>query len=72
MSTAIPKANPAVVDRPSASDIERQIRRGKAVLRELKTTLEDLEDRRELAAAKKRNAGKPGTSLRQAAKELGL
>jgi hypothetical protein len=25
-----------------------------------------------LAAAKKRNAGKPGTSLRQAAKELGL
>lgn len=45
---------------------------GEAVLRELKSTLEDLEDRRELAAARKRNAGKPGTSLRQAAKELGL
>jgi hypothetical protein len=53
-------------------DIEKQIRRGRALLRELKTTLEDLEDRRELAAAKKRNAGRPGTSLRAAAKELGL
>ena len=66
MSSALPKTKPAVVD------IDKQIRRGKAVLRELKTTLEDLEDRRELAAARKRNAGKPGTSLRQAAKELGL
>ncbi len=66
MSTAVPKTKPAVVD------IDRQIRRGKAVLRELKATLEDLEDRRELAAAKKRNAGKAGTSLLQAAKELGL
>ena len=54
------------------ADIEKQIRRGKAVLRELKTTLEDLEDCRELAAARKRNAGKPGTSLSRAAKELGL
>ena len=66
MSTAVQKARPAVVD------IDRQIRRGKAVLRELKATLEDLEDRRELAAAKKRDEGKPGTSLLQAAKELGL
>jgi hypothetical protein len=52
------------------ADIDQQIRRGKTLLRELKTTLEDLEDRRELAGALKRNAGKPGTSLRQAAKEL--
>ena len=66
MNSTLPKPKPAAVD------IEKQIRRGKAVLRELKTTLEDLEDRRELAAARKRNAGKPGTSLRQAAKELGL
>ena len=66
MSSALSKSKPAV------ADIDKQIRRGKAVLRELKTTLEDLEDRRELAAARKRNAGKPGTSLRQAAKELGL
>jgi hypothetical protein len=54
----------------SGSELDKQIRRGKAVLRELKMTLEDLEDRRELAAAKKRNAGKPGTPLRDAAKEL--
>ena len=66
MNSALSKSKPAAVD------IDKQIRRGKAVLRELKTTLEDLEDRRELAAARKRNAGKPGTSLRQAAKELGL
>ena len=66
MSSALSKSKPAAVD------IDKQIRRGKAVLRELKSTLEDLEDRRELAAARKRNAGKPGTSLRQAAKELGL
>ena len=56
----------------SLSDIEKQICNSKAVLRELKSTLEDLEDRRELAAAKKRNAGNPGTSLRHATKELGL
>ena len=66
MNSSLPKPQPAAVD------IDKQIRRGKAVLRELKATLEDLEDRRELAAARKRNAGKPGTSLRQAAKELGL
>ena len=56
----------------TASDLENQIRRGKALLRELKATLEDLDDARELAAAKKRNAGKPGTPLRDLAKELGL
>jgi hypothetical protein len=67
MSTAVLKTK-----RASGSEVDRQIRRGKAVLRELKATLEDLEDRRELAAAKKRNAGKPGTPLRQAAKELGF
>lgn len=55
-----------------AANIDKQIRREKAVLRELKATLEDLEDRRELAAAKKRNRGKAGTPLRAAAKEIGL
>jgi hypothetical protein len=65
MSTATLKHKPPV-------DLDKQIRRGRAVLRELRAALEDLEDRRELAAAKKRNAGKPGTSLRDAAKELGL
>ena len=67
MSNAVLKTK-----RPTNSEVDKQIRRGKAVLRELKMTLEDLEDRRELAAAKKRNAGKAGTPLRQAAKELGF
>jgi hypothetical protein len=62
----------AVLKPKSAVEIDKQIRRAKTVLRELKATLEDLEDRREIASAKKRNAGKPGTSLRQAASELGL
>jgi len=65
MSTATLKTKPD-------PDVDKQIRRAKAVLRELKATLEDLEDRRELAAARKRNGGKLGTPLRQAAKELGL
>lgn len=65
MSAADPSTETAI-------DLEKQIRRGKALLRELKATLEDLEDRRDLAAAKKRNAGKTGTPLRQAARELGI
>jgi hypothetical protein len=72
MSTAVLKSKAAAVNRRCGSDLDKQIRRGKALPRELKITLEDLEDRRELAAAKKRNAGKPGTPLRQIAKELGL
>ena len=57
---------------PDLSEMDKQIRRAKAVLRELKATLEDLEDRRELAAAKTRNAGDAGTSLSEAARELGI
>ncbi len=72
MSTTILKAKTRSENRASASDVEKQIRRGRALLRELRSTLEDLEDRRELAAAKKRNRGKPGTPLRELAEELGL
>lgn len=72
MSTATLKLKSATANRTTSLDIDKQIRRGKAVLRELKATLEDLEDRRELAAAKKRNRGKAGTPLCDAAKELGL
>lgn len=71
MSTAV-KPRSRAANNPGRLSIDNQIRRGKAVLRELKAALEDLEDRRELAAAKKRNAGKPGTPLRRAAEELGL
>ncbi len=72
MSTATLKLKSTPANRSTTTDIDKQIRRGKAVLRELKATLEDLEDRRELAAAKKRNRGKAGTPRREAAKELGL
>lgn len=52
--------------------LQRQITKGKAVLRELRDTLEDLDDRLELARAKKRNGNKPGVPWAQAKKELGL
>ena len=52
--------------------LQRQIAQGKAVLRELSDTLEDMEDRLELARSIKRNKGKPGIPWDQAKKELGL
>ena len=54
------------------SNVERQIRHAKVVLRELRDTLEDLEDRRDLACAKARNAGKPGVPWEAAKKEFGF
>lgn len=72
MSTISSKLKPATANQVGTVEIEKQIRRGKAVLRELKATLEDLEDRREIVAAKKRNGGKAGTPLREAARELGF
>lgn len=41
------------VESKPLTDLDREIRRGKTVLREVKATLEDLDDRREMAAAKK-------------------
>jgi len=55
---------------PSATD--RQIRRAKAVLRELKETLEDLGDRLDLAKAKAENGDKPLIPWETVAKELGI
>jgi hypothetical protein len=52
--------------------LQRQVTEGKVVLRELRDTLEDLDDRLELARAKKRNGNKPGLPWAQAKKELGL
>lgn len=51
--------------------LRRQLTEGKALLRDLRETLEDLEDRIELARAKKRNQGKQGTSWEEAKKEFG-
>jgi hypothetical protein len=53
-------------------NLDRQIAEAKAVLRQLRDTLEDLDDRRELARAKKRNGGKPGTNWEVVKKELGF
>jgi hypothetical protein len=52
--------------------LQREIARGKTVLRELRDTLEDFDDRLELARAKRRNRNKPGIPWAQAKKELGL
>jgi len=52
--------------------LELQIKQAKAVLRELKETLEDLDDRLELAKAMAENAGKPLIPWEVVAKELGI
>lgn len=51
-------------------DLNRQVAEAKAVLRQLRDTLEDLDDRRELARAKKKNGGKPGTTWESVKKEF--
>jgi len=53
------------------SNVDRQIAQGKALLRQLRETLEDLEDRQELIHAKKRNDGKPGVDWNTVKKEFG-
>jgi hypothetical protein len=68
MNAIIQKKNRAT-KRPS---VDLQIRHAKAVLRELRNTLEELEDRRDLARAKARNAGKPGVPWESVKKELGF
>jgi predicted nucleic acid-binding Zn-ribbon protein len=65
----------SVKDKTSSArlpDLDRQIAEAKTVLRQLRDTLEDLDDRRELARAKKRNAGKPGANWDAVKKELGF
>jgi len=60
-------------NRPAkSSDLDRQIRNAKVVLRDLRDALEDLDDRRALARAKKRNAGKTGTDWESVKKEFGF
>jgi hypothetical protein len=53
------------------SHVDQQIAQGKALLRQLREALEDLEDREELIHAKKRNAAKPGVDWNAVKKELG-
>jgi hypothetical protein len=49
-----------------------QMRRAQGMLRKLKETLEDLDDRMALAKAIKKNAGKPLHPWHEVAKELGI
>jgi len=49
-----------------------QVKQAKAVLRELRETLEDLDDRLELAKAKAENGNKPLIPWEVVAKELGI
>ena len=53
-------------------DVDRQIHEAKIVLRALRDMLEDLDDRRELARAKKRNGGKAGADWESVKKEFGF
>lgn len=53
-------------------DLNRQMAQARTVLRQLRDTLEDLDDRRELARAKKRNADRPGADWNSVKKELGF
>ena len=54
------------------TDLDRQVAQAKAVLRQLRDTLEDLDDRRELARARQRNAGKPSNDWQTVKKQLGF
>ena len=57
---------------PKSTNLDRQIAEAKTVLRQLRDTLEDLDDRRDLARAKQKNGGKSGTDWKTVKKELGL
>ena len=69
MSTATLKHK---TDSAKLPDLDRQVAQAKTVLRQLRDTLEDLDDRRDLARARKKNADKAGTDLEAVKKELGL
>jgi hypothetical protein len=65
--------NTTTTKRPLATSvIDDQIRRAKTVLRELRETLEDLEDRRTIEKARRRNGKKPSTPWDEVASELGI
>jgi predicted phage tail protein len=57
---------------PATRHLDRKVKEAKAALRELQETLEDLEDRLDLAKAIAENAGKPLIPWEIAAKDLGI
>ena len=58
-------SNATVKIASSAAEVTRQIRKGKAALKVLKASLEDLEDHQTPAAAKQKNGRTPTTALRE-------
>jgi hypothetical protein len=62
----------ATIKTPSTRQLDKKVKEAKAVLRALQETLEDLEDRLDLAKAIAENAGKPLIPWEEAAKELGI
>lgn len=67
--------NTAAMEKPAVrrlQALDRQIAQARIVVRELRDALEALDHRRELARAKQRNAGKPGTDWETVKKELGF
>jgi hypothetical protein len=56
----------------STRNLDKKVKQAKAVLRDLQETLEDFEDRLELAQAIKENAGKPLIPWEVAARDLGI
>ena len=68
MSTATSRSKARAKRSPN---VDQQIAQGKALLRQLRETLEDLEDRQELIHAKRRNAGKPGADWNAVKEEFG-
>jgi hypothetical protein len=69
MSTASIKSK-----RPPARlpGLDRQVAQAKAILRQLRDTLEDLDDRRDLTRARQNNAGKPGMDWKTVKQEFGF
>lgn len=63
------KTKSALADSPR---LDRQITQAKAALRQLRDTLADLDDRRELARAKKRSTGKHSANWDSVKTELGF
>jgi len=66
------KAKRKTVASSKSSDLDRQINEAKIILRQLRDTLEDLDDRCQLARAKQKNEGRSGTDWSKIKKEFGL
>jgi hypothetical protein len=68
-------SNAALTSRKPPGDwtqLNKQLVQAKALLRQMRQTVEDIEDAREIERAKRTNAGKPRIPWSQVRKELQL